>query len=56
MDNQLKPSDGKKVYEPPQLTIISLRPEEAVLSHCKHHTGGGAFGPCAPTGCHSTGS
>jgi hypothetical protein len=25
----------KKKYEPPQITVISLRPEEAVLGHCK---------------------
>ena len=26
---------GKKNYEPPKVTMISLRPEEAVLGHCK---------------------
>jgi hypothetical protein len=26
---------NKKVYEPPRLTMISLRPEEAVLAACK---------------------
>jgi len=27
--------DSKKKYEPPSVTTISLRPEEAVLGHCK---------------------
>jgi hypothetical protein len=35
MDSELDLPDGKNVYEPPQLTTISLRPEEAVLGHCK---------------------
>jgi hypothetical protein len=25
----------RALYEPPQLAVIDLRPEEAVLSHCK---------------------
>jgi hypothetical protein len=35
MNRELDQSDGKKTYEPPRLTTISLRPEEAVLGHCK---------------------
>jgi hypothetical protein len=35
MNHQLDQTQGKKTYEPPQLTTISLRPEEAVLGHCK---------------------
>ena len=35
---------GKKVYERPQLTTISLRPEEAVLGHCKTLNSGGQMG------------
>ncbi len=31
----------KKKYEPPQITVISLRPEEAVLGHCKNTTSAG---------------
>jgi hypothetical protein len=31
MNRDLTQSDGKKSYEPPRLTAISLRPEEAVL-------------------------
>jgi hypothetical protein len=26
---------GKKLYEPPQIIQVSLRPEEAVLGNCK---------------------
>ncbi|HEV2400266.1 MAG TPA: hypothetical protein VGS27_25235 [Candidatus Sulfotelmatobacter sp.] len=35
MNQELSPKEGKKQYEPPQLATISLRPEEAVLGHCK---------------------
>ncbi len=42
----------KKTYEPPRLTVISLRPEEAVLGHCKSMT---AAGPVGGT-CHTTGN
>jgi len=35
MDHESKLLEGKKTYEPPRLTNISLRPEEAVLGHCK---------------------
>lgn len=31
----------KKKYDPPQITVISLRPEEAVLGHCKSATSAG---------------
>ncbi len=59
MKYELKPVDGKKPYAPPQLTTISLRPEEAVLGHCKTLSGGGnqsLFG-CTPIGaCNSIGS
>jgi len=38
-------------YEPPRLVKISLRPEEAVLGHCKISGGsgpaGGGAGPCS---------
>jgi hypothetical protein len=57
MNQELKLASGKKPYEPPQLTTINLRPEEAVLVHCKTQSGlGQFFGGCAPSGCHSTGS
>ena len=35
MDLEPKRAESKKTYEPPRLTTISLRPEEAVLGHCK---------------------
>jgi|GraSoiStandDraft_54_1057290.scaffolds.fasta_scaffold397824_2 hypothetical protein len=57
MSKDLNQANGKKSYEPPRLTTISLRPEEAVLVHCKTQTGmGSSFGGCAPSACHATGS
>jgi hypothetical protein len=54
-----KQADGKKQYEPPQLMMISLRPDEAVLGHCKS-MGSGSFQPgnCAAIlgACASIGS
>ncbi len=49
--------DTKKAYLPPQVTTISLRPEEAVLGHCKTLSSGGSqgsscslfFQPCSQT-------
>lgn len=52
-------SEGKKGYQAPKLAIISLRPEEAVLGHCKSLTGGANFTVfgCTPIGaCNSIGS
>jgi hypothetical protein len=58
MNRKLEQQD-RKGYEPPKLMTISLRPEEAVLGHCKTFSGGGnnsAFG-CTPVGvCNSIGS
>jgi hypothetical protein len=48
MNHELSLSDNKKLYEPPKLTTISLRPEEAVLGACKVL---GASGPGQPGGC-----
>jgi hypothetical protein len=49
--------DGKKPYEAPLLRTISLRPEEAVLGHCKTSGTGGPvqatctfIGPCTSVG------
>ena len=47
MNLELNQVEGKKPYQPPQLITISLRPEEAVLGHCKISGGGG--GPQPPT-------
>ena len=37
-------SDVKKQYEQPRVMLISLRPEEAVLGHCKTLGVGGPGG------------
>ncbi len=40
----------KKTYEPPRVKVISLRPEEAVLGHCKGMgSGPGGMGTCYPS-------
>lgn len=57
--NKSKESDDKAPYEPPQLVTISLRPEEAVLGHCKSPSAGTfAPGNCAAIVglCNSIGS
>lgn len=41
MNSELNQSEAKKPYEAPKVTTISLRPEEAVLGHCK--TSGQSF-------------
>ena len=58
MNDKLSQVEGKKIYEPPHVTRISLRPEEAVLGHCKILGGGGGFmGVCSsPTPCVNFGS
>lgn len=59
MNGELAHAESKKTYERPRLTTISLRPEEAVLGHCKSPSGGGnsTFGSCQPIGiCNSVGS
>lgn len=56
MNREPKQDDRKKPYEPPQITTISLRPEEAVLGHCK--TSGSSFPgfPCTAFVCSNVGS
>jgi hypothetical protein len=57
MNQDLGKVDGKKPYEAPRLTTISLRPEEAVLGHCKTSTGTDPCNtPCASFLCQSVGS
>ena len=47
----------KKNYEQPRITVISLRPEEAVLGHCKNGSVGGPVGgTCTITSCKVGGS
>jgi hypothetical protein len=48
-DKQPLEQDAKGAYEPPKVIRVSLRPEEAVLGHCKVT---GAAGPVA-TSCRS---
>lgn len=57
MDHELIETNRKRPYEPPQLTTISLRPEEAVLGHCKTSTGRDQCGnPCISFLCQNVGS
>ncbi len=57
MDSNQKRAESKKTYEPPRLATISLRPEEAVLGHCKTSSGTDQCGtPCASFFCRSVGS
>ncbi len=48
---------GKQAYAPPKLLAVCLRPEEAVLGHCKNATAAGpvqatctAIVPCGSVG------
>ena len=56
MNDELRQAVGKKSYEPPLLKTINLRPEEAVLGHCKTSTGGGIHIGCQFFTCSSVGS
>jgi len=60
MDFEPERAESKKTYEPPLLATISLRPEEAVLGHCKISGTGGAVSPVSCTAliapCSSLGS
>ena len=61
MSDAMNQADGKRPYAPPQVVVVSLRPEEAVLGHCKMSGGSGpsqTAGPCdiLLAGCRSIGS
>jgi hypothetical protein len=58
MNSELNQAEIKKPYESPKVTTISLRPEEAVLGHCKMSGSGGGPNPptCAALFCMSIGS
>lgn len=57
MIHELDKSGSAKLYVPPQLLVISLRPEEAVLGACKTATGTDqCHTPCASFLCHNVGS
>lgn len=52
MNERSQEVEGKKPYEPPQLVTINLRPEEAVLGHCKTSSSNGFVGTaCASFVC-----
>jgi hypothetical protein len=47
----------KPAYEPPKVIAVSLRPEEAVLGHCKiAGSAGPVSGSCMTLSCMSLGS
>ena len=57
MNHNLDQSESKKTYAPPHLTMISLRPEEAVLGACKTSSGTDHCGtPCISFLCQNVGS
>jgi hypothetical protein len=58
MNREPNHAERKKLYESPQLVTINLRPEEAVLGHCKISGGGGGPNPptCTSLFCMSIGS
>jgi hypothetical protein len=57
MNNESE-SDEKKAYQKPELTQVSLKPEEAVLAVCKTQRVSGAIqARClSPAPCSSSGS
>ncbi len=59
-DESQNQQKSRRPYEPPQVTRVSLRPEEAVLGHCKiiGYSGGvGNPGSCGGVlHCNSLGS
>ncbi len=55
MNRQDKVTETKKTYDPPRVVTINLRPEEAVLGHCKMAGGSGPAGICGLT-CFNVGS
>ncbi len=58
MEDEKQPERQRKVYEPPKVVRITLRPEEAVLGHCKvSGSAGFAQSTCnAVVTCQSLGS
>jgi len=57
-DEEKNSGQEKAPYEPPKLVRVSLRPEEAVLGHCKIiGTTGPVSGGCmSPSACYAVGS
>lgn len=57
MTDERGDSVQRKTYDSPQVVVISLRPEEAVLGHCKNPSTAGPvastctlIGPCQTPG------
>ena len=48
----------RRPYQKPELNQVPLRPEEAVLGHCKSSSAAGPGGgsPCSGLTCHIQGS
>ena len=53
-----EPGSAKKLYVRPEVKLVSLRPEEAVLGACKQNNSNGVGqGTCnVPSACSSLGS
>jgi hypothetical protein len=49
-------SQKKEPYESPKVSVISLRPEEAVLGSCKNMSSSGPVGSCLASNCNIPGS
>jgi len=57
MSEEKQEKIGKPQYEPPKLLRVSLRPEEAVLGHCKISSNSGPVASsCTALSCRSIGS
>jgi hypothetical protein len=57
MEQEQNDPVAKKLYEPPKILTINLRPEEAVLGNCKISASAGPkTSSCATLGCMSIGS
>ena len=59
LDENQNPARGTKPYEAPKIIRVSLRPDEAVLGHCKTPSSAGPAAPgcgIALGGCMSFGS
>jgi hypothetical protein len=58
MNNEPRTAESKKQeYQPPKVVTVSLRPEEAVLGHCKlAGAAGPGAGSCVVLFCSSIGS
>jgi hypothetical protein len=58
MNNEPRPAEiNKQDYDPPKIVTVNLRPEEAVLGHCKlSGASGPGAGSCVVLFCSSIGS